>query len=72
MSTQSKTSPEGSKKLHHDLGNVLGNLKAMELLLFPSGESKKRDDQRVIYQSLLRRLEEIQSRMSTLDKGMNE
>ena len=61
--------------IHHDLGNVLGNLKALEILLFAPVDDRKREIYRTTYRELLLKLERIQRRTQTNEgavKSANE
>ena len=57
----------GNTTIHHDLGNVLENLRALEVLLFAPVDERKRESYRKTYRELLVRLERIQRQAQTID-----
>ena len=56
-------------KLHHDLGGVLGNLRAFEFLLFSQSDSEKHSNLKVTYTDLMLKLDKILAGLSALDSG---
>jgi hypothetical protein len=68
MSTPTKSNrPDTVKQLRHDLGSVLGNLRAFEYLYFAQPDSGRSTENQEIFADLMTRLDAIVARMERLE-----
>jgi hypothetical protein len=59
---------ENMRSLRHDLRGVVGNLKAIDLLLFSTSPTQNREGVQKTYQSILSKLNDLLKRMDEYER----
>jgi hypothetical protein len=72
MSMESIThSTDSLKKVHHDLGGVLGNFAAFQHLFFSKADLSHQEKYRLTYDALIKRFEESLARLAVLESNFS-